>query len=176
MSYSQQSRAIRRTDRRRLERPWGVTLVACFQILKGGVLLFTAVMLRLNPDALASSHSTLDPLLFVAMRGNSSVMNAVLQGGDMLSGLVAIWGIYLGALGSGLWRMKVWARRSVMFTSGITFLLFAKATFFPNLADVSSPSPDLQNVHILLFFDVIIFAYLMSGNTAQSFQPAAKSI
>ena len=174
MSYSQQSRAIRRTDRRRLERPWGVALVACFQILKGGVLLFTAVMLRLNPDALVSSHSTLDPLLFVAMRGNSSVMNAVLQGGDMLSGLVAIWGIYLGALGSGLWRMKVWARRSVMFTSGITFLLFAKASLFPSLADVSSP--DLQNVHIVLFFDVIIFAYLMSGNTAQSFQPAAKAI
>lgn len=129
-------------------------------------------MLCLKPDVLVSSQSTLYPLLFVAMRGNSSVINAVLQGGNVLSGLISIWGIYLGALGSGLWRMKVWARRSVMFTSGITFLFFAKATFFPGTADFSAPSLDLQNIHILLFFDVMIFVYLVSGKTAQSFQSA----
>ena len=173
MSYSQFSGAIRRGEQRRMERPWGVALVACFQVLKGGVLLLAGLTLRLKPEEMFSSQSVLYPFLYVAMRGNSSVINAVMQGGNVLPGLIVIWGLYLGILGSGLWQMKGWARRSVMFTSGITLLLYGKAIFLPDTSGPSSSSQDLQNFHILLFFDAIIFIYLLRPNATESFRSTA---
>ena len=148
-------------------------LVVCFQILKAAVLLLTGIMLRWRPEVVVNSRSVLYPLLYIAMRGNSSIINEVMQGGNLLPVLISVWGLYLGVLGSGLWQMKMWARRSVVFTSGITLLLYAKAVFLPGTPDFGSYSPDLQNLHLLLFFDAVIFVYLMRGNIADSFRARA---
>ena len=170
MSYRQFSGVSQRIEPRRLERPWGITLVVCFQVLKAAVLLLTGITLRLKPEVVVDSQSVLYPLLYVAMRGNSSIIDAVMQGGNVLPSIIAIWGLYLGALGSGLWQMKGWARRSVVFTSGITLLLYAKAILLPTTQSLSSSSPDLLNLNLLLFFDAVIFFYLMRGNTADFFE------
>jgi hypothetical protein len=148
-------------------------LVGCFQILKAAVLLLTGIMLRWRPEVVVNSQSVLYPLLYIAMRGNSSIIDEVMQGGNVLPVLISVWGLYLGVLGSGLWQMKMWARRSVVFTSGITLLLYAKAVFLPSTQGFGSYSPDLQNLHLLLFFDAVIFVYLMRGNIADSFHATA---
>lgn len=170
MSYSHFSGTLRKIEQRRMARPWGVTLVVYFQVLKAAVLLFTGITLRLKPELVVNSESVLYPLLYVAMRGNSSVIDAVMQGGNVLPAIIVAWGLYLGTLGSGLWQMKGWARRSVVFTSGITLLLYAKAILLPSTPGLNSSSPDLLNVHLLLFFDAVIFFYLMRGNTADFFE------
>jgi hypothetical protein len=178
MNHSQFSGAKYKVEQRRLERPGGVTIVACFQILKAGVLLLTGMLLRWKPEVVDSSQSVLYPLLYVATRGKYAVLNAAMQGANMLPGLIFLFGLYLAVIGSGLWQLKEWARRTVMFTCGMTLLLWAKSTLLPStsgagISGLSSASPDLQNFHILLFFDAVVFVYLIRSNTAEVFEARA---
>lgn len=172
MRYVQFSGDLKRIERRRVKRPWGIIVVACFQLMKAGILLITGIMLHWKPEAVISSQCVLYPLLYVAMRVDSSVIDAVMQGGNLAPVLISLGGVSLGVLGLGLWQMKGWARLSVIFTSGITLLFFAKTTFFPSMT-YFSPSPDLQNLHILLFLDVIALIYLLRGTTADCFRVTA---
>jgi hypothetical protein len=176
MSYTLLETARSRRRRRELKRPVGVTAIACFQILKAAVLLLTAVMLYSTPSIGFSSRSNLYTLLYVATRGNSTIISAIMQGGSAVAVMIGLWGTYLVAVGSGLWKMKEWARRSLIFTSGLTIVLYAKSILLPGILDsdrfgLSLTSPDAQNVHILLACDVAIFVYLLRGNTALSFRP-----
>ena len=175
MSYTQLVGARSRRRQRELKRPVGVVLIACFQILKAAVLLLTAIMLYAAPATGFSSRSNLYTLLFVATRGNSTIISAIMQGGSVVAVMIGLWGTYLVAVGSGLWKMKEWARRSLIFTSGMTIVLYAKSILLPGILDsdrfgLSLTSPDAQNVHILLACDVLIFVYLLRGNTASSFR------
>jgi hypothetical protein len=175
MNQSQFSGARYKVQQQRLERPGGVTLIACFQILKAGVLLLTATLLQWKPEVVDSSRSVLYPLLYVATRGRYAALNAAMNGANLLPGLIFLFGLYLAVIGSGLWQLKKWARRTVMFTCGMTLLLWAKSTFLPSTlsSGLSSASPDLQNFHILLFFDAVVFVYLIRGDTAEVFEARA---
>jgi hypothetical protein len=149
-------------------------MVACFQILKAGVLLLTGVLLRWRPEVVNDSRSILYPLIYVATRGYYAVFPEAIRDENLLPGLIFLLGLCLAVIGSGLWQMKRWARWTVIFTCGMTLLLWAKSTFLPDtpgsdIFDLSLASRDLQNFHILLFFDAVVLVYLTRGRSAAVF-------
>ncbi|ADW68854.1 hypothetical protein [Granulicella tundricola] len=164
-----------RQDRRRAPRPIGVTLIATFQILKGTVLLLTAIMLRWYPGDVLGPQSIFYPVLYVATRGNTVVLQAASQGSNILPGFFFLLGSYITATGFGLLQLQKWARRTVMFNSSMTLLLWAKATLLNSspsfgTSGLGGTSSDLTNFYILLFFDVLVFAYLIRSNAADVFE------
>lgn len=178
MSHSQFSSPRYKVGQRSLERPGGVTVVASFQVVKAGNLLLTGMLLRCKPELVDSSESVLYPLLYVATRGKYAALSAAMQGANLLPGLMVFLGLYLGMIGSGLWHLQNWARRSVLLTCGMTLLLWAKSTLLPGTAGVGvsslgSARPDLQNFHILLFLDAAVFVYLIRSNTSEVFEAGA---
>jgi hypothetical protein len=177
MNNGQFSGVRYKVEPQRLDRPGGVTLVACFQLLKAGVLLLTGMLLRWKPEFVDSSQSILYPLLYVATRGNYTALNTAMQGANLLPGLIFLLGIYLAVIGSGLWQLKKWARRTVMFTCGLTLLLSAKAILWPSTPGAGifplTSASDLQYFHLLLFFDGAVFIYMCRRKTAELFEARA---
>ena len=177
MNNGQSSGFRYRVEQRQLDRPVGVILVACFQLLKAGVLLLTGILLRWKPEFVDSSQSILYPLLYVATRGNYAAIKTAMQGANLLPGLIFLLGFYLAVIGFGLWELKQWARRTVMFTCGLTLLLSIKSILWPgtfgSIFPITSAS-DLQYVHIPLFFDAVVFLYLCRGKTAEFFKARAQ--
>ncbi len=174
MSYSPNTRAIHAGRSRKLRRPAGVVLVACFQALKSAVLIVTAFVLRFRPGQMISAQSVLYQALYVAMRGNVTVLNNALNGGSLLPALILAFGAYLAYIATALWQLQPFARRAMMLTSGLTFLLYVKSAVTSNgdgtMSGMNFFSPDLHNVHILLFIDTAIFVYLARGATADHFR------
>jgi hypothetical protein len=165
-------------ERKRAARPGGVGLIAGFQLIKGAVLVLTALVLHWNPNEVLSPQSPFYPILYVATRGNVVLLNAAVQGSNILPAFFFILGSYLSAIGLGLWQIQKWARRTVMFTSGMTLLLWAKATLLDSApsfvtSSYGTSSPDLKDFYILLFFDLVVFAYLVRGSIADLFDKRA---
>jgi hypothetical protein len=153
----------------------GVAAIACYQILKAAALLLTAILLYRVPAAWSSSGESLYALLHLAVRGNVAVADAVTDSGDLVPVIVALWGIYLALVGAGLWKMRAWARWSLIATSGATMALYAISVLVPESLNNDRFSfhlsgADAQSVHILLLIDVFLFVYLLRGNTASSFR------
>src|SRR5580692_10499858 len=105
MNRGQSSGFRYKVEQRRLVRPIGVILVACFQLLKGAVLLLTGILLRWKPEFVNSSQSILYPLLYVATRGNYPALKTAMQGANLLPGLIFFLGFYLAIIGFGLWEL-----------------------------------------------------------------------
>lgn len=159
--------------RSRMERPLGVILIAGLQVLKACILLLAAALLSFNPQAVTSPQSMLYPLLYFSMRGNTSAIQAAAQGDSALTFVLALLGFYIGTLGLSLWSMKDAARRTVRLASGMTLLLYAKTALFPD-ASASFSSPDLLTVHLAVALEAVVFAYLLRGDTADSFRRSTK--
>lgn len=174
MSERRSSSVQFKLEQPRPGRPGGITVVASFQILKAGILLLTGMLLRYKPSMVSSSESVLYPLIYVATRGHYAALSVAMQGTNLLSGLMLFLGLSLGVTGSGLWRLRKWARRSVMLTCGMTLLVWAKSVLLLSSAGVAtSASPDLQNFHLLLFLDAAVFLYLIRSNTSDVFRSKA---
>jgi hypothetical protein len=161
-----------RIDPARLQRPLGVVAVAFVQLLKAAVLLLTVAMLRFQPDWSADVQSPFYPLLYIATRGNIVALSHAMQQGLFVPGILTLLALYLGVLGLRLWNLNPRARRTIMFTSGISLLLYAKSKIAPDAPDTFVPH-DLQNFHILLALDLLVFVYL-SRNATVSFFPRRK--
>ncbi len=167
--------AVRRTsEQRRWEvqpaetvRPMGITLIAAIQLLKAAVLLFTATLLRLKPGTVNGPESLLYPLLYAATRGRYDSMNAALQGGNGLMGMILLLGLYLGGIGIGMLYVSPWARGTLIFSSAMTLVLFGKSCIWPDSAGAASP--DMTNVYALLALDAWILVYLLRSSTAELF-------
>ena len=153
----------------KVARPLGITAIAGLQLLKGAVLVLTGSLLRLKPESVGPD-SALYPLLYVATRGKYDAMTAALQGGNALPGLLLFLGFYLGAIGVGILSLGGWARRTLIFTCGMTLALWAKTCLWPDPAVASSSQPDMTNFYVLLAIDAGVFLYLLRGNTAQMFE------
>lgn len=156
-----------------VRRPRGVKFVAMLQVLKGVTLMATGLLLHWRPEVVASSRATLYPLLFIATRGNPSVIDGALQGAKLVPGLLFLFGFYLSVVGSGLWHLRKWARRTVMVTCGITLILWLRTKldtgfFVPSAA--ATASPDLQSFHVLLILDGLVFLYLVRTNIGSKFK------
>lgn len=177
MSYSQYAGSIQAVRTRRVQRPAGVVVVAGFQAFKAAILVVAALLLHFRPGAVIDQRSVLYPILYVAMRGNAAVLNTAISGSAVLPAIILVFGIYLAYVAMGLWSLTPLARRSVMLTSGLTFLIYVKSALLSGdqavtMSGMSFFSPSLHNVHILLFIDTAIFVYLMRGATAAYFKPS----
>jgi hypothetical protein len=151
----------------RTARPFGIKAVAWIQLVKAGVLLLTAALLRLRPQMAGGQNSPVYPLLFVATRGRYDSMSAALRGGDALAGLFLLLGLYVAAIGVGLFHASAWARRTLIFSCGLTLVLFAKSSLWPDSG--ASAAPDMTNIYLLLAVDAYVFLYLLRGSTAEYF-------
>jgi hypothetical protein len=155
-------------ERRSTARTRGITLVAAFQFLKCAVLLLTATLLQMKPQMVNGPSSPLYPLVYVATRGRFDSLNTELHGGSALFGLILFLGLYSGLIGIGLLDLNAWARRTLIFSSGITLLLFEKSRIWPDPAAVASPN--MTNMYLLFAVDACVFIYLLRGSTAEVFR------
>ena len=172
MGYRGQGAVLYRVERARPVRPVGITMIACFQLLKSAALLVAAGLLRYRPEL--DSDSAFYQVLYVATRGKFEKLSAALQGGDALAGLLLLLGIYLGAIGIGLWNLNAWSRRTTVFTCGMTVLLWLWSNFAAKTQEsVAAASPDMTNFYVLLALDAAVFLYLVRGNTAECFEARA---
>ena len=174
MAHAQAASSVQ-VPTHRAARPWGVALVALFQAIKAVVLVGAVLLLHFSPEAVLGTQSIFYPILYIALRGNSSVIKTATSGGGALFAVILVFGLYLGYLATGLWKLRPSARRAVMLTSGMTLFFYLKSVVSSKYGDGSLSgmnffSPDLHNVHLLLFIDTAIFVYLMRGSTASQFR------
>ncbi len=153
----------------KVARPVGITAIAVIQFVKAAVLVLTGSLLRLKPEVVGPD-SVLYPLLYFATRGKYDALTAALQGGNALPGLLFVLGLYLGAIGVGVLFLSGWARRTLIFTCGMTLALWAKTSLWPDAAAAASAPPDMKNFYVLLVVDAGVFLYLLRGNTAEVFE------
>jgi hypothetical protein len=154
----------------------GVRLVAGFQMFKAAILLGIALLLHFSPQMVTTSERFVYALFYLAMRGNVPAMQAALQGGSLLPGIIGCLGLYLAFLGMGLLSMKGWARRALLFASGATVVLYAKSVLMAGgAAELMGfrAQPIDPQFHALVLLDAIVFVYFLRGTTAQSFQARA---
>lgn len=158
----------RRAQQKKTARPLGITLIAGIQFLKAAVLLLTFTLLELKPETVNGPDSPLSPLLYVATRGRYDSMNAALQGGNALTELLLLLSLYLGAIGVGMLYVNAWARRTLIFSCGLSLVLFAKSSLWPDPA--AAASPDMTHMYALFAVDTCILLYLMRDNTVEVFE------
>ncbi|SNS21705.1 hypothetical protein SAMN05421770_10126 [Granulicella rosea] len=158
-------------DAESLGRPLGVTVVAGFQFFKAGILLLAGLLLRVAPDYVSSPRSLLYPLLFIATRGKFTAMHDAAPDSGLLPALLTFLGVYLAVIGFGMWRVRLWARKSTLLNAGLTLLLFAQTQLSaPPPTSAAAASPDLNFFHAVLAVDALIFLYLVRGNTLEFFE------
>lgn len=147
--------------------------VATLQVAKGVVLMTTALLLHWRPDIVAHSRTALYPLLYIATRGNPRVIDGALQGARLVPGLLFFFGFYLAIVGSGLWHLRKWARRTVMVTCCFTLLLWLHTKVSVGfLTSQATSSNDLNSFHALLLLDGLVFLYLVRTNIGRRFKQA----
>jgi hypothetical protein len=143
--------------------PLSVVLIALFQFAKATVLLIVFWMMMKAPEMLEGSH--LAPLLmFIASHGKAP------QGA-----VVALLAIYPIVIGAGLLLTIPWARRTLMFTSGLTIALWARALLMNQMLSSGNPlqqnillsSEQQQAVLALLLTDALVLFYLWMGQGVQ---------
>ena len=159
---------LRVMEPKRIERSVGIMLISGIQLIKAAVLLLTVALLQTEPELVSGPSSPLYPLLYVATRGRIDSMNGAMQGGAAVSGLMILLGLYLGAIGIGMFYVNVWARRTLIFSSGLTLAFYAKSTLWPDPEAMASPN--MTNVYVLLAVDLFVFLYLLRSNTAELFK------
>ena len=147
-------------------RPLPVTILAMIQFAKAGFLLSVALLPGMGAESGIASIQDFRDLLFLASHGK-----------DPKGLLIVLFGIYAAVIGWGLWRLKRWARNSLVLSSGLMLLFWlahhdfgTSILFMPGISGVEQ-----QTVYVLLLLDFTIFTYLKFHDaTARSFGPPAR--
>lgn len=150
--YSRQGRRVyAKPGGPAVDRPFPVTLIAWFQFAKAWFLLLVAFVSKYVPDAVRAVP-TLPAFVYVAAHGRNT-------NGYLLPAI----GIYMGIVGWGLWRLKRWARRSLVASTGLMMAIWAyrfAADWAAGETTLKTPL-EQQTVTVLLFLDAVIFFYLV---------------
>ena len=135
-----------------LERPFPVTVIAHFQFLKAAFLLGVAALLQFIPDAI-HSMPLLPFFLYVAAHGR-----------DTHGFLLPLAGLFVGFVGYGLWRLKPWARRSLIVSTGLMLIVWGHRFFVDQMDDVVTlrTPHEQQTVAMVLFLDAVVFLYMVA--------------
>ena len=133
------------------QRPFPVTLMAFFQFAKAGFLIFIAWLSLAGHYGRLASIPNLQDLTFLASHGK-----------DPKGMLLLFLGLYAGAIGLGLWRLRRWARNSLVFSCGLMMVLWLSHHDFGTqiLVMPAITEVEQQTVYILLLVDFAIFMYL----------------
>jgi hypothetical protein len=135
-----------------VERPFPVTVIAHFQFVKAAFLLGVAALLQFVPDAV-HSMPLLPFFLYVAAHGR-----------DTHGFLLPIAGLFVGFVGYGLWRLKPWARRSLIVSTAFMLILWGHRFFTDRMEGVVTlKTPhEQQTVAMVLFLDAVVFLYMVA--------------
>jgi hypothetical protein len=144
-----------------LKRPPQVSAIASFQFVKAALLLIIAILPFFGGEGRLAYIPNLPDILFLASHGK-----------DPHGLLIVFLGVYAAVIDVGLWRLKRWARNSLLTSSGLMLVFwFAHRDFGTSL--IIMPAVSLvatQTVYILLTCDFVIFMYLrFHTETAQAF-------
>jgi len=134
----------------RIDRPFPLTVIALFQFAKAWFLLTVVAVARFAPDALRA-FTALPALLYFAAHGR-----------DTRGPLLPFAAFYVGLIGVGLWRLWGWARRSLVFSSGVMIALWAWRLLIDwkdRTQTLNTPFAE-ETVYFLVFIDVAIVLYL----------------
>lgn len=141
--------------RQQVRRSRPVTYIALFQFTKAAFLLYIAALVVTGRNGRLAAIPDLRDLIFVASHGK-----------DPHGLLLLFFGAYAAAIGVGLWRLKRWARNSLVFTTGLMLVLWLShynfGTALPTMPAISEV--EQQTVYIVLLLDFAIFAYLKFHN------------
>ena len=136
----------------RPERPVPLTVIAYFQFAKAAFLLGVAALLQLFPDAVRSM-----PLL-------PFLLYAAAHGRDTHGYLLPVVGVFIAIVGYGLWRLKPWARRSVIASTGLMLVVWAHRFYVDEIDGISTLKTPLEQktVAMVLFLDAVVFLYMVA--------------
>ena len=135
-----------------LERPFPVTVISHFQFAKAAFLLGVAGLLHFVPEAIRTMP-LLPFFLYVAAHGR-----------DTHGFLLPVAGVFVGFVGYGLWRLKPWARRSLIVSTGLMLIVWGHR-FFVDWMDgvVTLRTPhEQQTVAMVLFLDAVVLLYMVA--------------
>jgi len=135
---------------RQIDRPFPLSVIALFQFAKAWFLLTVVAIARFAPEALRS-FAALPALLYFAAHGR-----------DTRGPLLPFVAFYVGLIGLGLWRLWGWARRSLVFSSGVMIVLWALRLLVDwkdGMQTLNTPFAE-EMVYFLVFIDVAIVLYL----------------
>jgi hypothetical protein len=145
-------------------RPWGVSLLACWQFSKAGFLLLVAAIALFYPQL--DSKAPVGVGVYIAAHG--VVPDAI---------VLPVIAVLLIPIGWGLWRMQSWARWVVLISCGLTavqgLIYFANLDW--RLPDPALPPPSPFARHemmALVLIDGAIFLYLMTAGVKEAFGSA----
>jgi hypothetical protein len=144
-------------------RPDPVAAISLLQVLKACLLLVVGGLVWLAPDLIQPYMDDLDMVLWIAAHGRS--MPVV---------VLPVFGLYLAVVGVGLWKLKSWARKNLIFTSAATVLFWARRVAMAYAAQAAPfrSETEQQAVFILLVLDVLTFFYLvMDLRVQKAFAP-----
>ncbi len=127
------------------------------------MLLVVGGMIWISPEAIQPYMNALDALLWIAAHG-SNLQVAVLP----------VFGLYLAVVGIGLWKLKSWARKNLIFTSAASVAFWIRRIGMAYWAQAAPfrTAAEQQAVFILLVLDVLTFFYLaMDLRVQRAFAP-----
>jgi hypothetical protein len=137
---------------RKSERPFPITVIAHFHFAKAIFLLGVAFLLLLFPDA---THVL--PLL-------PFLIYAAAHGRDTHGFLLPIVGVFVAIVGYGLWRLKPWARRSLIISTALMLTVWGHRFFVDQMDGIVTLKTPLEQktVAIVLFLDAVFFLYMVA--------------
>lgn len=135
-----------------VERPAPLTAIAYFQFAKAAFLLAVAALLQFFADAVRSM-----PLL-------PFLLYAAAHGRDTHGIFLPVAGVFVGIVGYGLWRLKPWARRSVIASTGLMLIVWAHRFYLDEMDGVTTLRSPLEQktVAMVLFLDAVVFLYMVA--------------
>ena len=149
-----------------MRRPLAVTVIAAFELSKAGFLLVLMAILYTRSDALLGAGSSLRLLISVATNHivtSASPLDSRSVGVTLLFPLYAA---VCSVFGLGVWFMKRWARRILMWASTIYLARYVQAIL---IRDWALGQPTVLADHTYTAFAVIdatILLYLFSAKEA----------
>ncbi len=135
-----------------IERPSPVTVIAHLQFAKAAFLLGVAALLHFIPDAI-HSMPLLPFFVYVAAHGRNTH-----------GFLLPLAGLFVGFVGYGLWRLKPWARRSLIASTALMLIVWGHRFFVDHMDGVVTlrTPHEQQAVSMLLFLDAVVFLYMVA--------------
>jgi hypothetical protein len=131
-------------------RPGPVTLIALFQFARATFVLLIVLIIWVSPSMHVDSRLDIQAITYIAARRDISPV------------LLPISAVFLAAVGVGLWQLKIWARLTLMTTSGLTVLSWLRRFWFDWATGHVTLESDEQR-HIILavmFIDSVVFGCL----------------
>jgi hypothetical protein len=145
----------------KVDRPFGVALIAALQFGRAGVLLAVTAAAFLFPDAGRGLRRFTLMVAYIAANGAQPPMV-----------LLPLWAIFLAAIGWGLWRLKKWARWILLTSYGVLVVRWVTALLWDDWAMGETTLHTAMAriaVWTVILSDAVIFLYLVQSQIRDAF-------